>query len=142
MTPRTQLELSFNYQDRPYYRRTLTSMTWTYSWSNEKYSSFAVRPVDLNLVDMSYINQDFFEKLQNLYLRNSYTSQLVAGISGSYTYNNQLKNPGRNATLVRFNWETAGNLIGGWNTSSRRRPKARTTTKFSVFNTPSISASI
>ena len=57
-------------------------MTWTYSWSNEKYSSFAVRPVDLNLVDMSYINQDFFEKLQNLYLRNSYTSQLVAGISG------------------------------------------------------------
>ena len=62
---------------------------------------------------MSYINQDFFEKLQNLYLRNSYTSQLVAGISGSYTYNNQLKNPGRNATLVRFNWETAGNLIGG-----------------------------
>ena len=113
MTPRTRLELSFNYQDRPYYRRTLTSMTWTYSWSNEKYSSFAVRPVDLNLVDMSYINQDFFEKLQNLYLRNSYTSQLVAGISGSYTYNNQLKNPGRNATLVRFNWETAGNLIGG-----------------------------
>ncbi len=113
VTPRTRLELSFNYQDRPYYRRTLTSMTWTYSWSNEKYSSFAVRPVDLNLVDMSYINQDFFEKLQNLYLRNSYTSQLVAGISGSYTYNNQLKNPGRNATLVRFNWETAGNLIGG-----------------------------
>ena len=111
--PRTKVELSVNFQDRPYYRRTLTSMTWTYSWSNEKYSSFAVRPVDLNLVDMSYINQDFFEKLQNLYLRNSYTSQLVAGISGSYTYNNQLKNPGRNATLVRFNWETAGNLIGG-----------------------------
>ena len=142
VTPRTRLELSFNYQDRPYYRRTLTSMTWTYSWSNEKYSSFAVRPVDLNLVDMSYINQDFFEKLQNLYLRNSYTSQLVAGISGSYTYNNQLKNPGRNATLVRFNWETAATSSGGWNTSSRRRPKARTTTKFSVFNTPSISASI
>ena len=121
MTPRTRLELSFNYQDRPYYRRTLTSMTWTYSWSNEKYSSFAVRPVDLNLVDMSYINQDFFEKLQNLYLRNSYTSQLVAGISGSYTYNNQLKNPGRNATLVRFNWETAGNLIGGLKTEARPR---------------------
>lgn len=62
---------------------------------------------------MSYINQDFFEKLQNLYLRNSYTSQLVAGISGSYTYNNQLKNPGRNATLVRFTGRRAGNLIGG-----------------------------
>lgn len=113
VSPRTRLELSFNYQDRPYYRRTLTSMTWTYSWSNTKYSSFALRPVDLNLVDMSYINQDFFDKLQNLYLRNSYTSQLVAGISGSYTFNNQMKNLGRNATLVRFNWETAGNLIGG-----------------------------
>jgi outer membrane protein assembly factor BamA len=113
LNPRTRFELSFNYQDRPYYRRTLSSVTWTYSWSNAKYSSFTLRPIDVNIIDMSYIDESFFDKLQNLYLRNSYTSQLAAGISGSYTYNNQAKRPGRNATLVRVNWETAGNLIGG-----------------------------
>jgi outer membrane protein assembly factor BamA len=113
LNPRTRFELSFNYQDRPYYRRTLSSVTWTYSWSNAKYSSFTLRPIDVNIIDMSYIDESFFDKLQNLYLRNSYTSQLAAGISGSYTYNNQVKHSGRNATLVRVNWETAGNLIGG-----------------------------
>lgn len=63
VTPRTRLELSFNYQDRPYYRRTLTSMTWTYSWSNEKYSSFAVRPVDLNLVDHELHQSGLFREI-------------------------------------------------------------------------------
>lgn len=91
---------------------------------------------------MSYINQDFFEKLQNLYLRNSYTSQLVAGISGSYTYNNQLKNPGRNATLVRFNWETAATYRGLEHLFSSPAKGQGLLRNFSVFNTPSISASI
>lgn len=114
LNPRTRLELSYNYQDRPYYRRSLSSAAWTYSWNNTSYSAFSVRPVDINLVSMHYLNEElFFDKLQNLYLRNSFTSQLIAGISGSYTYNNQLKHPGGNATLVRFNWETAGNLIHG-----------------------------
>jgi len=113
VSPRTKLALSFNYQDRPFYRRTLSSMTWTYTWSNNKYASFSLRPIDLNLINMSYVDEEFFDQLENLYLRNSYTDQLIAGISGSYTYNNQLKNLGGNATFIRFNWETAGNLLDG-----------------------------
>ena len=111
--PKTKLELSLNYQDRPYYRRTLTSAGMTYQWSNSRYSSFSLRPVDINVVDVSYLDPDFLSDTENLYLINSYKTQLIAGLSFSYGYNNQLKNLGRNATVIRFNAETAGNLVGG-----------------------------
>ncbi len=111
--PRTKLEVSINFQDRPYYRRTLSSASLTYLWTNNRYSSFSLRPADINVVDVKDIDATFLESLENLYLRNSYTSQFIAGLSFSYGYNNQLKNPGGNATSIRFNAETSGNLIDG-----------------------------
>jgi len=121
--PKTKLEISFNYQDRPYYRRTLTSAGMTYQWTNSSYSSFSLRPIDINVVDVSYLDPDFLSNTENLYLINSYQTQLIAGLTFSYGYNNQLKNLGRNATVIRFNAETAGNLVGGlahWLTSPVR----------------------
>lgn len=111
--PRTRLEFGINFQDRPYYRRTLSSLAWTYSWNDTRYSSYSLRPIDINVVDMGYVDQRFLESLQNKYLRNSYEPQFIAGLSFGYVYNNQRKHLGGNATLLRFNFETAGNLIDG-----------------------------
>ena len=110
--PRTSVDISFNYQDRPYYRRDLSRISWAYSWRsmNGRYS-YQLRPIDLNWIHVSYINEDFFASLENEYLRQSYMTQAIAGLSGSYTYNNQNKNVGGNATLLRVNFESAGNLL-------------------------------
>lgn len=110
--PRTKVELSFNYQDRPYYRRDLTRATWTYSWRsiNGRYS-YQLRPIDLNWIHVGYIDQNFFSALENEYLRQSYLTQAIVGLSGSYTYNNQNKNIGGNATLMHINFESSGNLL-------------------------------
>lgn len=110
--PRTKVEVSFNYQDRPYYRRDLSRATWTYSWRslNGRYS-YQLRPVDINWINVGYMNNEFFNSLRNEYLRQSYRTQAIVGLSGSYTYNNQNKNIGGNATLLRINFESAGNLM-------------------------------
>lgn len=110
--PRTKLELSFNYQDRPYYRRDLSRVTWTYSWRslNGRYH-YQLRPLDLNWINVGYMNEDFFASLENEYLRQSYLTQAIVGLSGSYTYNNQNKNANGNATLLRANFESAGNVL-------------------------------
>ena len=110
--PRTKVELTFNYQDRPYYRRDLSRATWTYSWRslNGRYN-YQFRPIDLNWINVSYIDEEFFNSLQNEYLRQSYRTQAIVGLSASYTYNNQNKNVGGNATLLRINFESAGNLL-------------------------------
>ena len=110
--PRTKVELSFNYQDRPYYRRDLSRATWAYSWRslNGRYS-YQLRPIDLNWINVGYMDESFFASLENEYLRQSYLTQAIVGLSGSYTYNNQDKNPNGNATLMRANFESAGNLL-------------------------------
>ncbi len=112
--PRTNLELSANYQDRPYYTRTLVGASWDYSWRNiSGASSFTVRPIDINLIDISNLDSDFYDSLNNDYLEQSFETQLVAGLSFSYVYNSQLSTKRKNATMLRFNVETSGNLIDG-----------------------------
>ena len=110
--PRTKLELSFNYQDRPYYRRDLSRVAWAYSWRslNGRYS-YQLRPLDINWISVGYMDDNFFSSLENEYLRQSYLTQAIVGLSASYTYNNQNKNINGNATLMRANFESAGNLL-------------------------------
>ena len=111
--PKTKVELSINFQDRPYYRRTLSSAGMTYLWTNSRYSSFSLRPININVIDVGYLDQSFLENTHNEYLRHSYEPQFIGGLSFGYGYNNQFKHLGGNATVIRFNAETAGNLIDG-----------------------------
>lgn len=110
-SPRTRLEISTNFQNRPYYTRVLTSANWGYSWRNNGYSSFIFRPLDISIVKANDVDQDFLNGLQNEYLVRSFDSQLLLGISGSYIYNNQARNVNGNAFRFRVNAETNGNLL-------------------------------
>jgi len=120
--PKTKVELSVNFQDRPYYRRTLSSAGITYQWTNDRYSSFSLRPIDINVVDVNNLDESFLminktdsaghqELTPNKYLLESFRTQFIGGLTFGYSYNNQRKNLGGNATNIRFNAETAGNLI-------------------------------
>ena len=113
VAPKTKFEISYNYQDRPYYRRGLSSLSWLYSWRNRTNSSFVLRPIGINWVDVSYIDQDYFNSLQNQYLKHSFESQLIVAISGSYVLNKQYKSAPNNHTTVRANCELSGNLLNG-----------------------------
>ena len=113
IAPKTKFEISYNYQDRPYYQRGLSSVSWVYSWRNRTNSSFVIRPIGINWVDVSYINQDYFNSLQNQYLKHSFESQLIVAISGSYVLNKKYDSAPNNNTTVRANCELSGNLLDG-----------------------------
>lgn len=100
--PKTKVEVSVNFQDRPYYRRMLSSAGLTYMWSNDRYSSFSLRPIDINVVDVSNLDVSFLmvdnpdaengqELTPNRYLLESFNTQFIGGLSFSYSYNNQRK---------------------------------------------------
>ena len=72
-----------------------------------------VRPISFNWVDVSYINQDYFNSLQNQYLKYSFQSQLIVAVSGSYVLNKQYPMAPNNQTTVRANCELSGNLLNG-----------------------------
>ena len=86
--PRTKVEVSYSVQRRPYYHRALASAVWGYRGATAN-SSFVLRPADISVVKLRQVDSAFLNSLQNPYLRNSYTSQLIAGLSGSYIFNNQ-----------------------------------------------------
>ena len=111
--PRTRFEISYNHQNRPYYRRDLSSIVWSYSWRNMGHSSFVVRPIGINWVNVPFIDENYFNSLQNEYLKRSYESQLIVALSGSYLYNNPRAQTTRNQTTVRANFELAGNVVDG-----------------------------
>ncbi len=121
--PKTKVEVSLNFQDRPYYERVLSSAGVTYLWTNNHYSSFSLRPVDINVINVTRLDSNFLQidstdpenqgMVQNKYLKESFRTQFVGGLSFSYTFNNQRKDMSGNSTNIRFNLETAGNLIGG-----------------------------
>lgn len=111
--PRTRLELAFDYQDRPYYRRNIFTTRWAYSWQQGERSSFVLRPVDINWIDVKSVDQKFLEDIDNRYLQTSFESQLTAGLSASWIYNTQRSDFDQNVTIVRANLESAGNLIQG-----------------------------
>ncbi len=112
MNSRTKVEFSVNAQHRPAYHRILSGASYGFLWSNNM-ESYSLKPIDVSVIKMNYIDPEFIKSLQNKYLRNSYTSQMMAGISGSYVFNNQLRNVGRDSRMVRINVETAGNLLYG-----------------------------
>ena len=111
--PRTRLELAFDFQNRPYYRRNISTARWAYSWRRGERSSFVVRPIDINWIDVKSVDQQFLEDIDNQYLRTSFESQLNAGLTASYVYNTQRNNLDRTSTLLRANLETSGNLLQG-----------------------------
>ena len=113
IAPKTKFEISYNYQDRPYYQRGLSSISWLYSWRNRSNSSFVFRPIGINWVDVSYIDSNYFNSLQNQYLKHSFESQLIVAISGSYVLNKHYKSAPNNYTTLRVNTELAGNLLDG-----------------------------
>ena len=113
VAPRTKFELSYNHQNRPYYRRDLSSAVWTYSWRNQKASSFVIRPLSINWVHVGYIDTNYFNSLQNEYLKHSFESQLIVSFSGSYLYDKKHALSPNNHTTIRVNYELAGNLLDG-----------------------------
>ena len=112
LDPQTRFEASYNTQRRPYYHRSLLSGAFGYSWGGGEHSTYTFRPIDVSLVKMDYVSEEFLNRLQNPYLRNSYTSQMIAGISGAYLYDRQ-SGSRRNSSTFRLGWETSGNLLNG-----------------------------
>lgn len=111
--PRTRLELAFDYQNRPYYRRNIFTTRWAYSWQQGDRSSIVLRPIDINWIDVKEVDEQFLADIDNQYLRTSFESQLTAGLSASFVYNTQRSDFDQNVTIVRANLESAGNLIHG-----------------------------
>ncbi len=108
----TKMSLSFNTQRRPGYDRTIYSAVYGYGWTLKNGARFTVNPADVNIVDVPWVDSTFLEGITNPYLRNSYESQLIAGLSASYYYTTN-SDPKVSGSSLRITGDVNGNLFYG-----------------------------
>lgn len=126
----TEFHLSMNYQERPEYTRIISTIGWSYKWSerNNRYR-YTLTPIDVNYVYLPQSTNDFIDQIapDNPLLRYSYEDHFImrAGFNFYYTnkrrslpWNNSLQ---KNVTTWRVNMETAGNFLFAMSSIFRHR---------------------
>lgn len=109
--PRTIFSLSYNFQKRPDYTRTIADASFGYFWKSSKYLRHTFNLVELNFVDVKDLSEDFLNDINNLYIQNSFTDHVIATTRYSVTYNNQNINIPKNYNYLRVSAEVAGNTL-------------------------------
>jgi len=109
--PRTKLLVSYNFQNRPDYTRTILKNSFGYYWDGSKYFKHIVNPIEINSVRIKYNSAEFIESIKDPFVKSSYTNHLVTVTSYSLIYNSQ--NINKNRDFVYFNWnaESSGNIL-------------------------------
>jgi outer membrane protein assembly factor BamA len=111
--PTTSLLGAYNYQDMPYYRRTMANATFGYNWNSGSYSSHIVNPIQLNLVNLLSIDSAFKARIErSSYLAYSYRDVMILGGNYSYIFNNQSIKKSKDFWFMRINAEASGNMLG------------------------------
>lgn len=115
--PRTDFTASFNYRNRPEYRRTLASFKYGYSGQVGRNLFYQFNPLQLDAVKLYAINNDFLSVLIKYpYMWDTFDDHLDAGIGGMvyYTTNSDVV-PKTAYHYARFSVDASGNVLSLFN---------------------------
>ena len=110
-TPQTLMNLSYNYQRRPDYTRTIFRASLGYQWKSSEYTTHRFNLIDLNMVKMFAYDSSFVARIENLYIKSSYTDHSIAAWNYSFIRNTQNIQKRSNYSYLWASFETAGTLL-------------------------------
>lgn len=113
--PKTEINVSFNYQDRPEYRRSILSTSFGYNGSRGTFF-YQFYPVQLSIVQISNMTPEFRKRLMtNPFMYYSYEEHSNLGLGGTLYYTTDASvNPQHSYHYVRFQFGTSGNLLSAF----------------------------
>ncbi|MBQ6291541.1 MAG: BamA/TamA family outer membrane protein, partial [Bacteroidales bacterium] len=111
--PRTEINLSYNYQDRPEYTRNIFSTSFGYSGILRKLS-YQFYPLQLNVVQLSHMDESFYKTLsRNPFMRYAYQDHFDAGVGGTFYLSSSSEAiPSESYRYLRLTTDLSGNVIG------------------------------
>ena len=115
--PRTDVNLTYNYQDRPEYTRNIIATSYGYNGSVGNKFYYQAYPLQLNIVRLFNLDPDFYEDLaDDPFLRNAYQNHfdLGSGLTLYYTTNAE-SIPKETYFYTRFQFDIAGNMLSLFN---------------------------
>lgn len=108
--PKIQLGVSYNYQERKAFTRTIASMNQAYLWKSDSRRSHVLNLIDLNVVRIFSLDSTFF---YNPIIKSSYTDHVVPATNYTYVYSRKSNEVKSDYHYFRYNVEAAGNLLFG-----------------------------
>lgn len=115
--PRTDINLSYNYQDRPEYTRNIISTSYGYTGNLKSRFFYQAYPLQMNIVRLVNLDPEFYNTLANdPFLRNAYQDHfdLGSGLTLYYTTNAESV-PKESYFYSRMQFDIAGNLLSAFN---------------------------
>ena len=119
-TPQTMTTLSYNYQRRPDYTRTIVRASLGYQWKSSELVTHRFSIIDLNMVKMFAYDSAFVSRIENLYIKSSYTDHTISAWNYSFTRTTQNIQKQSNYSYIRASIETAGTLLNGFSKTFNR----------------------
>ena len=118
LMPKTEVAISYNFQERPEYTRNIISASYGYSWNSRNRMFFKVNPLQVNIVKLFDLSESFYESLKDPFLRNSYQDHFDFGLGANFYYTTDASaNPQKSYFYLRWQNDIAGNLISLFNSA-------------------------
>ena len=120
--PRTDINFSYNYQNRPEYTRNILSTSYGYTGNVKNTFFYQVYPLQLNVVRLFDLDKDFYDNLAaDPFLRNAYQDHFDLGSGGTLYYTtNAAAIPTETYFYSRLQLDIAGNLLRAFNPLMRK----------------------
>lgn len=116
--PRTDINVSYNYQNRDEFTRNLISFSYGYNWGSHDKFFFTVTPLQLNVIKLFNLNPLFYESLNDPFLRNSYRNHFDLGAGATFYYTTDPSlNPKSSFFYLRWSNDISGNILSILNSS-------------------------
>lgn len=116
--PRTEFNLSYNYQERPEYTRNIISGSAGYTWNVRDKFYYKIYPIQVSIVKLYDLSEEFYDALTDPYLIYSYQDHFDLGTSMSFYYTTD---PATMPTKSYFklNWglDISGNSLSLFNSA-------------------------
>ncbi len=134
---KTSITTSFNYQQRPDYQRNIFNLAYGYSAQYGRHITHTINPAEINFV---YVNlgtefSNLLDKSNNLFLKNSFQSQLISSMRYSFIYNGQHVGETKNFIFFQGNFESSGFLLRQ-SRAFYANPGINTSNQYVVFGVP------
>ena len=109
--PKSLFTLGYNFQRRPDYTRTISTLRLGYEWMTSDFQRHNWNLLDFNMVNLSRFDPEFINSIYDLYIRESFTDHLILATNYSYVFNTQAIRSRENYSYVRMSAESSGNLL-------------------------------
>ena len=111
--PRTDVNISYNYQNRPEYTRNIISTSYGYNGNYRNKLFYQVYPLQLNIVRLFDLDEAFYKTLANdPFLRNAYQDHFDLGSGTTLYYTTSPASiPEETYHYGRLQFDIAGNLL-------------------------------